>query len=87
MDFEDALTSDVDGLWFYEADAKPSGMYVNVKDLQDFGFKDGVDARRQLLTIGKSMGVSGRLSQITKDAAAPAMPVKNCNADLSIFEV
>lgn len=85
MDFEDALSSNVDGLWFYEADVKPSGMYVDIKDLKDFGFKDGMDARRQLLTIGKSVGAPGRLTRTTTEATAPAG--KTRNADLSIFEI
>jgi len=57
MDFQDAITHDLDGIWMFEADTSRDGDHGCLSELQQLGFTDGVDARKQLLAVARSVGI------------------------------
>lgn len=55
IDIEDILKFNLDGFWFFGADAGGENSHCSLKKLSSWGFKDGITARRQLLEIGRDI--------------------------------
>ena len=55
IDIEEAAKYKPDGFWWFGTGAVREGAHVDLGELQKLGFKDGRDARRQLIDCARRL--------------------------------